>query len=190
MPTREALKLAEEYGLDLVEISPEAKPPVCKIMDYGKYCYQESIKEKEARKHQQNKAIKEMKFHCNIGEHDYQTKLNHVREFLQKGHRVKLTLQFRGRENVHKELGFDIINRMIKDCGDLCTVDQEPKMIGRILGAMIAPVSQKQKQTQSHTSNAQKNGPVVAQTSGTQSNGSLPLQDGSNIPTGGEEKKP
>ena len=116
-------------------------------MDYGKYCYLESIKEKEAKKHQQNKAIKEMKFHCNIGEHDYQTKLNHIKDFLVRGHRVKITLQFRGRESVHKELGFDIVNRMIKDCEGLCTVEQTPKMIGKILNAVIAPVSQKHKQT-------------------------------------------
>lgn len=174
MATRDAMRLAESFGLDLVEISPEARPPVCKIMDYGKYCYLESVKEKEAKKNQQNKAIKEMKFHCNIGEHDYQTKLAHTREFLTKGHRVKLTLQFRGRENAHRDLGFGIINRMIKDCSGLCIVDQPPKTMGKLLIAMIAPTSPKQQKQASPAGqpaeNTQQNSkpavpvvPVVAQ---------------------------
>ena len=101
MPTREALKLAQAAELDLVEVSPNADPPVCRIMDFGKFRYDESVKRKESRKQSRthSRALKEVKFHANVGEHDYQTKVNHARAFLEKGHKVKISLQFRGREN-------------------------------------------------------------------------------------------
>jgi len=137
LATRDALKMAMDQGLDLVEISPSAVPPVCKIMDFGKYMYEEARKKKQARKHQHSQVIKEMKYHSNVAEHDYQTKLNHVQEFLGKGYKIKVTLTFRGREGAHKELGFDLVNRVLKDCEQLCTVDMEPKMMGRMIMAMI-----------------------------------------------------
>lgn len=136
---RDAMNLAREHGLDLVEISPNADPPVCRIMDFGKYRYNESVKKKKARKASMghNRQVKEIKFHANVAEHDYQTKVNHARKFLEKGHKVKVSLQFRGRENAYRELGFDVINRVLSDCGDLSVVDMAPKMIGRSVVAML-----------------------------------------------------
>ena len=139
IPTREAMKLAVEAGLDLVEVSPTADPPVCRIMDVGKYRYNESVKRKNARKHSMahNRAVKEVKFHANVAEHDYETKVGHARKFLDKGHKVKLSLQFRGRENAHRELGFDVINRVLKDCEDLGLVEMEPRLMGRQVVALL-----------------------------------------------------
>ena len=139
MSTRDALTQAQQVGLDLVEISPNADPPVCRIMDFGKYRYEEARKEKMARKHQHQQAVKEMKFHANTAEHDFQTKLNHIKEFLSKGHKVKITLTFRGRENAHKDLGFGVMNRVIKDCESVSMVDMTPRMLGRSIIAMIGP---------------------------------------------------
>lgn len=143
MSTKEAFMLAQEQGLDLVEISPNADPPVCRIMDFGKYRYEESKKQKLTRKHQHSQTVKEIKFHANVAEHDYQTKLNHVREFLEKGHKVKLSLTFRGRENAHRELGFEVVNHVLKDCGELSTVDMAPRMMGRSIIAMLSARSSK-----------------------------------------------
>jgi translation initiation factor IF-3 len=149
VPTREAQRLAEQQGLDLVEISPNADPPVCRVMDYGKFRYLEEQKKKQARKQsvQHSRDIKEMKFHANVEEHDYQTKVSHIRDFLQKGHKVKISLQFRGRENAHRELGFEVVNRVIKDCDSVAMVEMEPRMIGRNLFAMLTGRPQK---AQSH----------------------------------------
>lgn len=135
--TREALKLAQDAGLDLVEISPNADPPVCRIMDFGKFKYQESLKEKQARKHQHSVVVKEMKFHANVGEHDYATKVTHTREFLDKGFKVKISLTFRGRENAHRELGFEVINHVLKDCDDIAVVEMAPRMLGRSIVALL-----------------------------------------------------
>ena len=143
VPTREAMKLAQQQGLDLVEVSPNADPPVCRIMDFGKYRYEESIKQKQARKHQHRRAVKEIKYHANVAEHDYQTKLNHARDFLEKGHKVKFSLRFRGRENAHRELGFEMINRVIKDCEDLSTVEMAPRMVGRSVVSLLGTRSAK-----------------------------------------------
>jgi translation initiation factor IF-3 len=135
--TQDALRMAQEQQLDLVEISPNADPPVCRIMDFGKFRYQESLKDKEARRHQHRQVVKEMKFHANVGEHDFQTKLAHIKDFLTKGHKVKVSLVFRGRENVHREIGFEVVNRVIKECEGVCTVDMTPRMMGRMLIAML-----------------------------------------------------
>jgi translation initiation factor IF-3 len=135
--TQDALRMAQEQQLDLVEISPNADPPVCRIMDFGKFRYQESLKDKEARRHQHRQVVKEMKFHANVGEHDFQTKLAHIKDFLTKGHKVKVSLVFRGRENVHREIGFEVVNRVIKECEGICTVDMTPRMMGRMLIAML-----------------------------------------------------
>ena len=145
MSTRDAMKLAEEHGMDLVEISPNADPPVCRIMDFGKYRYNESIKEKKARKqaHLHSRSVKEVKFHANVAEHDFETKVNHAQKFLEKGHKVKLSLQFRGRENAHRELGFEVINRVIKALESVSQMDMEPKMIGRSCVAMLSAKSKK-----------------------------------------------
>lgn len=136
---REALNLAAEHKLDLVEVSPNADPPVCRIMDFGKYRYQESVRRKTARKHQHRQQTKELKFHANVEDHDLETKLNKLREFVGKGDKVKLTLRYRGRENAHRELGFDVMNRVIAACEDVAVVEQPPRMIGRMLGCLLAP---------------------------------------------------
>jgi translation initiation factor IF-3 len=141
--TSEARNLAMGQGLDLVEVSPNADPPVCRIMDFGKYRYEESRKRKEAKKSGQTHSVKEIKFHANVGEHDYQTKVNHIRKFLEKGHKVKVSLQFRGRENIHRELGFEVVNRAIADCEEICSVEMAPRLIGRSVAALVSPKSAK-----------------------------------------------
>ena len=143
MSTKDAMRRAQGDGLDLVEIAPNADPPVCRIMDFGKYKYEQSIKRKKARKNQQSRSVKEVKFHANVGEHDYDTKVRHLQEFLEKGHKVKVTLTFRGRENAHRELGFELIKRVIKDCEDLSSVDMSPKMVGRNLVTVLSAKSAK-----------------------------------------------
>ncbi len=139
MPTREAQRLADQSGLDLVEITPNATPPVCKIMDYGKFKYEESIRAKQARKAQKVQKVKEIKFHPGTDTNDFNYKLNQIRGFLDDGCKVKLTLQYRGRENAHRELGEDVINRVLEELKDQCFVEQAPKTLGRILGALIGP---------------------------------------------------
>jgi len=135
--TRAALRLAQEQGLDLVEVSPTADPPVCRIMDFGKYRYEESMRRKQARKHQHSRTVKEVKFHANVGDHDYETKVNHLKKFLEKGHKVKVTLTFRGRENAHRDLGFAVVNRVLKDCEECCVVDMAPKLVGRNIVSLL-----------------------------------------------------
>lgn len=135
--TRDALRRAQQEGLDLVEISPTAKPPVCKIMDYGKYRYEQGRKAREKRKHQQQTVVKEIKFRPGVEAHDYETKLNHVRDFLKKGNKVKISLTFRGRENAHRELGEAVVERVLKDCEDIAVVDMAPKRMGRMVVAML-----------------------------------------------------
>ena len=137
MSTQDAMRMAQEQQLDLVEISPNADPPVCRIMDFGKFRYQESLKDKESRKHQHRQVVKEIKFHANVGEHDYLTKLNHIKGFLTDGHKVKVSLVFRGRENVHREIGFGVVNKVIKEYEGICSVDMTPRMMGRMLIAML-----------------------------------------------------
>lgn len=131
--------MAEEQQLDLVEIQPNAEPPVCKIMDFGRYRYEESTRRKQARKSQSRQQVKEIKFHAGVEEHDLQTKLKHIRGFLASGDKVKITLQYRGRENAHKELGMGVVTRVIKECEEIAIVEQPPKHMGRQLGALLAP---------------------------------------------------
>jgi len=137
--TREALLLAQQRGLDLVEISPQAQPPVCRVMDYGKYKFEQAKKEKQAKQNQSNTKVKEVKFHTNVEEHDYQTKLRHIRDFIAEGHRVKVSLMFRGRENAHQELGYEVVKRVVADCSDVGASDREPQKLGRFLSVLIAP---------------------------------------------------
>lgn len=139
IPTRKALVLAHEAGLDLVEIAATSKPPVCRIMDHGKYKYEQDKKKKEAKKKQANTKLKEVKFHVNVGEHDYQTKLRHAHEFLDSGNRLKVSLMFRGRENAHRELGFELMQRVIQDCAEQGTVEQAPRLMGRNINMMLVP---------------------------------------------------
>jgi translation initiation factor IF-3 len=133
--TRDAQLAAEEKKLDLVEVSPNADPPVCRIMDYGKFCYEQNRKDRGQRKSVQK--IKEVKFHTRVDEHDYLTKIGHIRGFLEKGNKVKVSLMFRGRENAHKELGFEVINRVIKDCESFGYCESAPRLMGRNVIAML-----------------------------------------------------
>lgn len=137
--TSEAMRLATASGLDLVEISPTANPPVCRIMNFGKYRYEESRKEKLARKHQASTVVKEIKFHVNVDEHDYQTKLNHILDFLKRNHRVKASLLFRGRENEHRDLGYALMNRLVKDCEAVGSAESPARMFGHTLVIMLRP---------------------------------------------------
>jgi len=139
IPTRQALIRAHEAGLDLVEISATTTPPVCRIMDHGKFKFEQEKKKKEQKKKQTVAKIKEVKFHVNIGDHDYQTKLRHAHEFIEGGDRVKVSLMFRGRENAHRELGFELMKRIIADCAELATVEQTPRLMGRNIFMMIIP---------------------------------------------------
>lgn len=139
MQTRDAQRLADQQGFDLVEVSPNAEPPVCKIMDYGKFRYEESIKRKEARKNQKTTLIKEVKFHASVDVNDLGHKLRQMKEFLEEGHKVKVTLQYRGRENAHKELGMEVVQRVIQECSSFSVIEQPPKLLGRQLGCLLAP---------------------------------------------------
>src|SRR5499425_52962 len=139
MPPYEALKKAREKNLDLVEISPTAQPPVCRIMDYGKYLYQQEKKEREAKKHQKTITVKEVKFRINVDEHDYETKKNHVLRFLGEGDKVKATIFFRGREMTRTGLGRQVLERLIKDIADNGIVEFRPRQEGNTLHAILAP---------------------------------------------------
>ena len=139
MKTGEALRLSDSYGLDLVEISPTAKPPLCRIMDFGKYKYDQEKKKKEQKKHQVQTKLKEVKFRVNVGDHDYDTKMRNLRKFIEHGDRVKISLMFRGRENAHREIGFEVMQRVIKDTVDITTVDQSPRLNGRFINAILVP---------------------------------------------------
>ena len=137
MKTSDAFRMAQSHGLDLVEISPHAKPPVCRIMDFGKFRYQENRKEKMAKKHQIATTRKEIKFHVNVDENDYTVKLNRIHEFLKKGHHVKTSIMFRGRENEHRDFGFKLMERIIKDCEELGVPEAKPKLFGRLMVMML-----------------------------------------------------
>jgi translation initiation factor IF-3 len=137
---QDALRRAQDLDLDLVEVAPQAQPPVCRIMDYGKFKYERDIRQKEARKKQSRVEVKEIKFRPKIDPHDYATKKGHVVRFLKAGARVKVTIMFRGREMAHTELGRKILDRLVEDLKDLATVDQFPKLDGRNMVMVIAPL--------------------------------------------------
>ena len=139
VPTYEAQTQARNAGLDLVEISPTARPPVCRIMDYGKYRYDQSKKEKQNKRNTAATKVKEVQLHPSVGDHDYQVKLRHMMDFLKAGHRVKVALYFRGRENAHKELGFDLMNRVLGDVREVGVVEQAPKLMGRNILMVVMP---------------------------------------------------
>ena len=135
----DALGRAEEAGLDLVEIAPEAKPPVCKILDYGKFKYEAQKKANEARKKQKVIDVKEIKMRPNIDHHDYDVKMRAMNKFLGEGDKVKVTLRFRGREMAHQELGLKVLERVRDDLGNVSKVEQFPKMEGRQMTMVVAP---------------------------------------------------
>ena len=139
LPPLEALKMARSKNLDLVEISPTANPPVCRIMDLGKFLYEQGKKERAARKHQKTIVLKEVKFRVNVDEHDYEFKKNHVLRFLDDGDKVKATIFFRGREMTHPELGRQILTRLLADVGDKGIVEFRPRMEGNTLHMILAP---------------------------------------------------
>ena len=139
MPTHEALRLAEEKGLDLVEISPRAFPPVCRIMDYGKYKYEEAKKKQQARKRASTVETKEIKFRPKTEEHDMAFKVKHIRRFLEGGNKVRLAVVFRGREITHPKTGMNVLDRVVELCNDIASVEATPNMEGRRMIMVIAP---------------------------------------------------
>ncbi len=139
MGTRDALARAEELGLDLVEIAPQADPPVCRIMDWGKFRFEESKKSQAAKKKQKQIQIKEVKFRPNTEAHDYDVKMRNLRRFIEEGNKVKVTLRFRGREMAHQELGRDLLKRVENDMIEEVVVEQHPRMEGRQMVMMLSP---------------------------------------------------
>ncbi|MDP8970872.1 MAG: translation initiation factor IF-3 [Actinomycetota bacterium] len=138
-PLAEALGRAREQDLDLVEVAPNARPPVCRIMDYGRFKYQQAVKAKEARKRQSQIVMKEMKMRPKIDRHDYATKLRHVERFLREGSKVKATIMFRGREMTHTELGLRLLDRLAEDLGHLGHIETAPSQDGRTMTMVLAP---------------------------------------------------
>lgn len=139
MKTEKALAYAQSRDLDLVEVAPEARPPVCRVLDYSKYKYEQAQKAKAARKHQTSINVREIKFRPKIAEHDYETKKGHVERFLRHKDKVKVTIMFRGREVTHPERGTMILERLAEDLADLCQVDQRPQQDGRNMTMLLAP---------------------------------------------------
>ena len=139
----EARERARERGMDLVEVAAEARPPVVKMMDYGKYKYEAARAAREARKKQHTIQVKEVKFRPGIEEHDYEFKLRHARRFLDEGNKVKLTMQFRGRQVTHPEIGLEVLARVTEDLTDLGKVESQPNMEGRVMSMVLAPLKTK-----------------------------------------------
>ena len=142
MSPRDAMREAENRGYDLVEVAPKATPPVCRIMDYGKYRYEQKRRAREARKHQHTVSVKEIKYRPKIDKHDFDFKTNHVREFLSEGNKVRITVMFRGREMAHPEFGRDILKHVIEATADLCTGEYDAshtKLEGRNMSLVLTP---------------------------------------------------
>jgi translation initiation factor IF-3 len=139
MSSRDAMKLAEDEGLDLVEIAPNATPPVCKIIDYGKFRYDQTKREKESKKASHQVKVKEVKVKPNINEHDLQTKMRHAKDFLDKGCKVKVTCMFRGREMAHKDIGERLIHKILEELNEVAVCETPMKMFGRFLTVVLAP---------------------------------------------------
>jgi translation initiation factor IF-3 len=145
IPRKKALDVARERGLDLVLIAPQAKPPVCKIIDYGKFAYEQQKREKAQKKAQQQQELKEIRLRAGTDTHDLEFKMRHSREFLEKGHKVKATVMFRGREIVHKDLGAELLQKFIDGLADISKIDQAMKSEGRFLSVTLAPDATKMK---------------------------------------------
>ena len=139
MPPFEALRMARGQGLDLVEVSPTANPPVCRIINYGKYLYQQSKRQHEARKHQKSIELKEVKFRPQTGEHDFSVKRDHIVDFLKGGDKVKATIMFKGRQMAHRDLGWNMMNKLIEAIADIGIVEARPRQEGPNLTAVLAP---------------------------------------------------
>lgn len=139
MSVKEAINLAQQQGLDLIEIVPNANPPVCKIMDFGKYKYEQSKRDRLQRKHQHVIQLKELRFHPNTDQHDFDFKIRHARKFLEDGHKVKATVIFKGREIAYKEQGEELLKRLQEKLSDIAKVDQVAKMEGRYMAMIFAP---------------------------------------------------
>lgn len=139
LTVKEALRLAEEQGLDLVEVAPLAKPPVCKIIDYGKFKYEQKKKAQEAKKNQAVVLVKEVRMRPKTDTHDFDFKANHARRFLEEGHKVKASIVFRGREMAHQTIGLEHLNRFSERLIDLCVIEQPPRMEGRAMSMILAP---------------------------------------------------
>ncbi len=157
MRTRDALELAYSMGLDLVEVAPNARPPVAKIMDYGKYRYLEKKRKKEAKK-KQGGEVKEIEFRPNIGQHDLEVKVRRIREFLEDGNKVKIRVFFRGREIVHKDRGYEVLNRVLDMIRDLGDAEAQPKMEGRNLICIVRPVRKGGKSPQKQEAETKEGG--------------------------------
>lgn len=157
LPIHQAMSIAEAQGLDLVEIAPTAQPPVCKIVDYNKYRYQQIKKEKESKKSQHQIKIKEIKVKPNTDAHDLAVKIRHSREFIQKGHKVRLTLMFRGREMAHPEIGERVIREMCDALLDIATPESTPKLMGRSISVVLAPGVKKMKEKKSESESENEN---------------------------------
>jgi translation initiation factor IF-3 len=140
LPIERALEIAEEQGLDLVEVAPLARPPVCRIMDYGKFRYEEQRKAREARKKQHQVQLKEVKMRPGIEDHDFDFKLRHARRFLEEGNKVKITMMFRGRQMAHPELGREVLDRVIQEVADVGKVESNPMMEARSMTMVLAPL--------------------------------------------------
>jgi translation initiation factor IF-3 len=143
MDTRDAIRRARELGLDLVEIAPNANPPVCRIIDYGKFLYEQKKKQQEAKKKQVTITVKEVKFRPSTDDHDYSYRVKHCREWIQEGNKVRASIAFRGREMAHKELGEAILNRLRTDLEDIADMEVAPKMEGYQMVAIFAPKKKK-----------------------------------------------
>ncbi|HEY3241241.1 MAG TPA: translation initiation factor IF-3 [Acidimicrobiia bacterium] len=163
-PLPEALHIAREHDLDLVEVAPNANPPVCKIMDFGKFKYEQDVRRKESRRKATNVVIKEMKFRPKIDEHDYTTKTKHVERFLNEGSKVKITIMFRGREMAHPELGKRILDRIAEQVRDLATVESSPRVDGRNMVMVLAPAKKPEARPRAASTAAPAPAPAPAPT--------------------------
>ncbi len=155
IPTTQAMELAQERGLDLVEIAPQAKPPVCKLLDYGKFKFEQDKKDRESRKKQKQVKLKEVRMQPKIEEHDLQFKTNHIRGFLEDGYKVKVTIRFRGREMAHTELGRVVLDKIIDMLEEAAVIDRPPQMEGRFMSMIVSPGTKKaQKNTEESATEA------------------------------------
>lgn len=135
----QALKMAEEAGLDLVLVAETGSPPVCRLMNFSKFVYEQNKRKKDQRKKQQSHRIKELQFHANIDDHDYQIKLRHILDFMEKGHKVKISLRFRGREMAHREIGMQLMERVVAEIGERAVLEAPPRIMGRTVNMLLAP---------------------------------------------------
>jgi len=138
-PIEQALKKAEEFDLDLVEVAAQAKPPVCRIIDFSKYKYEQNKREREIKKHQKQAQLKEVRIRPRIDPHDYEVKLKHIKEFLEKKHKVRVRMWFRGREIAHKDIGHKVIDKLLKDVEGVGRVDREAHMLGKTMVLILSP---------------------------------------------------